>query len=331
MIANSVSLTKDELVQMYRTMIRIRRFEESAIDYFKKGFVIGNMHMYIGEEAVATGVCKALTREDYVASTHRCDGHLIAKGADIRGMMAELMGKETGLCGGRAGKMHQTAPEVGLLSANGIVGASESLATGHALYCSIYAPGRVAVAFFGDGGGNQGALLESMNMASVWKLPVIFVCENNHYAISTNTKYSTALEHFYQRAEGFGIPGVLVDGLDPVAVYQAAKAAVDRARTGEGPSFIECDTCRMRGHHEGDDQSYRSREEIERNREHNDCIKRLKATLEADHNWSEAEDAQLREEIEQEIQDAIAFAMDSKPMSVDSMYDNLFAPNDEEV
>ena len=322
---NETVLSRDEVIEMYRTMFKIRRFEETAIEYFKQGIVIGNMHMYIGEEAVATGVCKALEREDYVASTHRCDGHLIAKGADIHAMMAELMGRETGLCGGRAGKMHQSAPEVGLLSANGIVGASQTLATGHALYCSLYAPGRVAVAFFGDGGGNQGALLESMNMASVWKLPVIFVCENNHYAISTNVKTSTALEHFYPRAEGFGIPSVLVDGLDPVKVYEAAKTAVARARVGEGPSFIECYTCRMRGHHEGDEQSYRTREEIEDNREHNDCIKRVKATLAKNYQWTEEEDAKLREGVEQEIREAVDFGINSKPMSVESMLDNLYA------
>lgn len=322
---NKTALCRDEIIEMYRTMYTIRRFEETAVDYFKQGFVIGNMHMYVGEEAVATGVCKALTAEDYVASTHRCDGHLIAKGADIRAMMAELMGKETGLCGGRAGKMHQSAPEVGLLSANGIVGAAQTLATGHALYCSMFAPGRVAVAFFGDGGGNQGALLESMNMASVWKLPVIFVCENNHYAISTSVKTSTALEHFYQRAEGFGIPSVLVDGLDATAVYEAASAAVARARAGKGPSFIECDTCRMRGHHEGDEQSYRTREEIENNREHNDCIKRMKAMLTQDYRWSETEDTALRESVEQHIAKAVEFGMSSKPMAVESMMDRLYA------
>lgn len=325
-MSKQVELNRTDLIEMYRTMYTIRRFEENAVAYFKQGIVIGNMHMYVGEESVAAGVCKALNREDYVASTHRCDGHLIAKGADIRAMMAELMGKETGLCGGRAGKMHQSAPEVGLLSANGIVGASLTLAAGHALYCSLYEPGRVAVAFFGDGGGNQGAFLEAMNLAAVWKLPVIFVCENNHYAISTSVKDSTALQHFYQRAEGFGVPGTLVDGLDAVAVYQAAQAAVDRARAGQGPSLLECDTCRMRGHHEGDEQSYRTREEIEENRAHRDCIKRMKTRLEQEFFWTEAEDNQLREEVEKEIADAVRFGIDSAPMTVETMYDNLFAP-----
>lgn len=319
-------LSKEELIEIYRTMCTIRRFEETAIDYFKQGIVIGNMHMYIGEEAVAAGICKALNRDDYIASTHRCDGHLIAKGADIRSMMAELMGKENGICGGRAGKMHQSAPEVGLLSANGIVGASLTLATGHALYCSLYAPGRVAVAFFGDGGGNQGALLEAMNMASIWKLPVIFVCENNHYAISTSVKDSTALGHFYQRAEGFGIPNVLVDGLDPLAVYEAAKDAVARARVGGGPSFIECDTCRMRGHHEGDEQTYRTHEEMEQNRRHNDCIMRMRTYLESSQNWSSSEEEALRQKVEDTIKDAVEFGIQGAPMKVETMCDKLFAP-----
>ena len=320
----NVALSRDELVQMYRTMILIRHFEETAIDYSKQGFVIGNMHMYVGEEAVATGVCKALTREDYVASTHRCDGHLIAKGADIRKMMAELMGKATGNCGGRAGKMHQCAPEVGLLSANGIVGASETLATGHALYCSMFAPGRIAVAFFGDGGGNQGAFHEAMNLAAVWKLPVIFVCENNHYAISTSVQTSTAMGSFYQRAAGYGIPGVLVNGNDAVAVYEAASTAAERARRGEGPTLIECDTYRLRGHHEGDEQTYRSREEVNNVKENNDCIKNMKQLLEAEFAWTEAEDLEIYQSVTSQVEDAVKFGIESPVMSVEDMQKNLF-------
>ena len=317
-------LTREELVEMYRMMILIRHFEETTVAYFKQGHVIGNMHMYVGEEAVATGVCKALEKEDYIASTHRCDGHLIAKGADINKMMAELMGKEEGNCGGRAGKMHQTAPEVGFLSANGIVGASESLATGHALYCSLYAPERVAVAFFGDGGGNQGAFHEAMNMAALWKLPVIFVCENNHYAISTAVETSTALGTFYQRAAGYGVPGVLVNGNDVMEVYAAAKEAVDRARRGEGPSMIECDTYRLRGHHEGDEQTYRSRADVDAVKENNDCIKRMKQLLEAEHGWTEEEDAAIYKSVEDQVAAAVDFGMKGHPMRVEDMEKNLF-------
>lgn len=323
---NSITaLTREELAQMYRTMILIRHFEETAIAYSKQGHVIGNMHMYVGEEAVATGVCKALTQEDYIASTHRCDGHLIAKGADINKMMAELMGKATGNCGGRAGKMHQCAPEVGLLSANGIVGASETLATGHALYCSMFAPERIAVAFFGDGGGNQGAFHEAMNLAAVWKLPVLFVCENNHYAISTHVNTSTAMGSFYQRAAGYGIPGVLVNGNDAVEVYEAAAAAAQRARQGEGPTLIECDTYRLRGHHEGDEQSYRSREEVNAVKENNDCIKNMKKLLEASYGWTEAEDQAVYQSVAEQVDAAVAFGMQSPPMKTEDMLKHLFA------
>ena len=319
-----LGLSREELVEMYRMMRLIRRFEETAVDYFKQGIVIGNMHMYVGEEAVATGICKTLTDEDYIASTHRCDGHLIAKGANINAMMAELMGKENGICAGRAGKMHQTAPEVGVLSANGIVGASQTLGTGHALYCSLFAPGRVSVAFFGDGGGNQGACHEAMNMAALWKLPVIFVCENNHYAISTRVDTATALGTFYQRAAGYGMPGVRVNGNDVLEVYEAAKAAVERARAGEGPSFIECDTYRLRGHHEGDEQTYRTKEEVAEVKQKNDCINRMQQLLMSELNWTEAEDQALIQSVEDQIAKAVEFGLQGAPMKVEDMEKNLF-------
>lgn len=320
-----LDLTREEMVEMYRTMILIRHFEETTVAYFKQGHVIGNMHMYVGEEAVATGVCKALSKEDYIASTHRCDGHLIAKGADINLMMAELMGKEQGNCGGRAGKMHQAAPEVGFLNANGIVGASESLATGHALYCSMFAPERVSVAFFGDGGGNQGAFHEAMNLAALWRLPVIFICENNHYAISTRVDTSTALGTFYQRAAGYGVPGVWVNGNDVIEVYGAAKEAVARARRGQGPTLIECDTYRLRGHHEGDEQTYRSREEVGQVKRTNDCLDRMKKVLEKEFGWTEDEEQTLRKSVEDQVAIAVDFALKGAPMKVEDMLKNLFA------
>ena len=320
-----LGLTRDDLVQMYRMMRLIRVFEENAVAYFKQGIVIGNMHMYVGEEAVATGFCKLLNKEDYIASTHRCDGHLIAKGADINAMMAELMGKQTGNCGGRAGKMHQTAPEVGLLSANGIVGASETLGTGHALYCSMFAPERVSVAFFGDGGGNQGAFHESMNVAALWKLPVIFVCENNHYAISTAVETSTAMGTFYQRAAGYGIPGVRINGNDVLEVYAAAREAIDRARRGEGPTFIECDTYRLRGHHEGDEQTYRTKEEVAEVKKNNDCITRMQKLLTDELGWTEAEDQALIQSVDDQVAAAVEFGIKGEPMRVEDMMDNLYA------
>ena len=320
-----LNLTKEDLVRMYRTMHLIRHFEETTVAYFKQGHVIGNMHMYVGEEAVATGICENLKKEDYVSSNHRCDGHLIAKGADINLMMAELMGKEQGNCGGRAGKMHQTAPEVGLLTANGIVGASETLATGHALYCSMYAPDRVAVAFFGDGGGNQGAFHEAMNMAALWKLPVIFVCENNHYAISTAVETSTAMGTFYQRAAGYGVPGVLVNGNDVLEVYAAAKEAAERARRGEGPTLIECDTYRLRGHHEGDEQTYRTKEEVAEVKRTNDCITRIHKLLTDELGWTEEEDQALIKSVEDQVNAAVEFGLKGEPMKLEDMEKNLYA------
>ena len=319
-----LELTKEDLVEMYRMMRLIRVFEENAVAYFKQGVVIGNMHMYVGEEAVATGVCKALTKEDYIASTHRCDGHLIAKGADINAMMAELMGRENGICAGRAGKMHQTAPEVGVLSANGIVGASQTLGTGHALYCSLFAPERVSVSFFGDGGGNQGAFHESMNMAALWNLPVIFVCENNHYAISTRVDTATAMGTFYQRAAGYGIPGVRVNGNDVLEVYAAAKEAVARARRGEGPTFIECDTYRLRGHHEGDEQTYRTREEVAEVRQNNDCITRMQQLLMSEFGWTEEEDQALIKSVDDQVAASVEFGLKGEPMKVEDMEKNLY-------
>lgn len=324
-------LTREEIVGLYRMMYLIRRFEETAIEYFKKGNVIGNMHMYIGEEAVAAGVIKNLHTDDYVASTHRCDGHLIAKGANINRMMAELMGKQEGLCGGRAGKMHQSAPEVGLLSANGIVGAGISLGAGHALYASMFAPGRVSVAFFGDGGANQGAFHECINMSALWKLPVIFVCENNKYAISTRFDTATCSKTISQRAAAYEIPGIHVDGNDVFDVYLAAKQAIDRARKGEGPTLIECETYRVRGHHEGDDQSYRSKEETEQQVNTNNPIARLKEVLVKELSWTEEENAALVNSVEDEIQAAVEYGLNGTPMSVESMLDKLFAPDDGEV
>ena len=319
------SLTVDDLKEMYTDMLTIREFEETAVAESKQGTVYGNMHMYVGEEAIAVGVCRAIDRGDYISSTHRCDGHLIARGADTGAMMAELMGRRDGICGGRAGKMHQCAPEIGVMCANGIVGASQSLATGHALYCKLYEPDKIAVAFFGDGGGNQGAFHESMNLAAVWKLPVVFICENNHYAISTNVRESTAMGTFYQRAAGYGIPGILVNGNDALAVYEAAKAAAERARRGEGPSLIECDTCRYRGHHEGDDQKYRPKEEVLKTREENDCILRMQKLLMEQFGMTQQEDLQIRETVRRRIEAAVAFGKASEPMAVETMENGIFA------
>ncbi len=323
----NTELIKDDLVDFYREMRLSRTYEEKAIEYFKKGKVIGNMHMCIGEEAVAVGVIKSLTKDDYVAPAHRCDGDFIAKGANIKAMMAELMGKEEGICGGRAGKMHQSAPEVGILTANGIVGGAIALGAGHALYASMFAPERVSVSFFGDGGANQGSFHECVNQAAVWKLPVIFVCENNGYAISTSFESATSCRTVAQRSAAYDIPGVRVDGNDVIAVYEAAKEAVNRARSGNGPSLIECVTYRFRGHHEGDEQTYRRKEEVENQIMNNDPIKRLADYLAEEYGWTDEERSAIDSSVEQEIQEAVEYALGGTPVNVDNMMDHLFAPN----
>lgn len=323
-------LSRDEIVELYHTMKLIRAFEEAAVANFKEGHVIGNMHMCVGEEAVAAGVMKALKRKDYVATGHRCDGHMIAKGADINRMMAELMGKEEGVCGGRAGKMHQSAPDVNLLSCNGIVGGGISLGVGHGLYASMYEPDRVSVSFFGDGGANQGSFHECVNMAAVWKLPCIFICENNGYAISTAFSTATSSKTISQRGAAYDIPGVRVDGNDVFDVYMATKEAAARARSGQGPSLIEAVTYRFRGHHEGDDQSYRSKEEVEYQKEHNDGIKRLREVLCSQLAWTEEEDTAMELRVQAEIQGAVDYGMKGTPMRTESMMDRLFAPDDDE-
>ena len=257
------SKQKQKLMEMLRKMLTIRRFEERVKKEFAATKVKGFVHLYIGEEAVAVGVCSNLTKDDYVTSTHRGHGHCIAKGVDVNGMMAELFGKKTGTCKGKGGSMHIADVELGMLGANGIVGAGAPIAVGAGLSAKYRKSGQVAVSFFSDGALNQGALHEAMNIASIWKLPVIFVCENNQFAESTPIKYATSVKDPTTRAASYGIPGARVDGMDVLAVSQAAAEAVARARRGEGPTFLVCDTYRYMGHFEGDDQTYRTKEDVE--------------------------------------------------------------------
>lgn len=239
---------------MLRTMQTIRRFEERASSDFHAGAIHGVVHCYIGEEAVATGVCAALTREDKIISTHRGHGHCIAKGADLNRMMAELYGRQTGYCKGKGGSMHIADFDIGMLGANGIVAGGISIITGAGLAAQLDGLGRVAVAFFGDGASNAGPFHESLNIAACWKLPVIYVCENNLWAVNTPAAASVSVADIAQRAAGYGIPGVVVDGNDVLAVHDAASTAVARARAGDGPTLIECKTYRHRRHTERPDQ-----------------------------------------------------------------------------
>jgi pyruvate dehydrogenase E1 component alpha subunit len=261
--APALDLDRAALLEMYERMMQIRVFEDLAGKNFAAGLVPGFVHLYAGEEAVAVGICSQLTNRDYITSTHRGHGHCIAKGVDIDGMVAELMGKSTGICKGKGGSMHIADVEKGMLGANGIVGGGIPLACGAALTAKSLGTGGVAVCFFGDGASNQGTFHEGLNLASIWNLPVVFVCENNGYAESTPVRYHCSASDIANRASAYEIPGVVVDGLDVFAVYEAAAEAIARARRGEGPTLLETKTYRYYGHFQGDQVTYRTTEELE--------------------------------------------------------------------
>jgi len=271
-----VQLSREELVRAYRDMVTIRRFEERVQEEFSKGGIPGFVHLYAGEEAAAVGVCMHLGPQDYIASTHRGHGHSIAKGCDPTLMMQELFAKKTGLCGGKGGSMHIADLDHGMLGANGIVGGGPPLVIGAALTAKTLGRNTVAVSFTGDGGSNQGTTFEAMNMAVVLKLPVIFVFENNQYGEGTPYEYAVGSRDIAGRAGGFGLPSVKVSGDDFFAVHEAAREAVERARNSEGPSAIEVDTCRFYGHHSGDAQLYRGKDEVRRLRDERDCLKHFR-------------------------------------------------------
>ncbi len=274
----STDLSPDDLLTAYRSMRTIRDFEERVHDEFAGGDIPGFVHLYAGEEASAVGICSHLTEADAIASTHRGHGHCIAKGVEINGMMAEIYGRVTGSCKGKGGSMHIADLSKGMLGANGIVGGGPPLICGRALASKHKGDGSVAVAFFGDGASNQGTTLESLNLASIWNLPVIFVAENNGYAESTSSTWSVATDDIADRAAAFGMPGVIVDGFDFFAVHEAAGEAVARAREGGGPTLIEVKFTRYFGHFEGDQQLYRA-DEVKHARENLDCLKVFRARV----------------------------------------------------
>jgi len=254
-------ISKDKLSWIYERMRLIREFENRAAELFAQGKVPGFVHLYAGEEAIAVGVCALLSDSDYITSTHRGHGHCIAKGVDVKEMMCELYGKKNGSCNGKGGSMHIADVDKGMLGANGIVGAGGPLACGAGLTAKIKETDQVTVCFFGDGAAEQGTMHESMNLASIWKLPVVFVCENNGYAQTTPLCYHCAAEDVADRATAYNMPGFAVDGTDLFAVHEAAEEAIARARRGEGPTLIECKAFRYYGHFEGDNLSYYTEEE----------------------------------------------------------------------
>ncbi|HSD02211.1 MAG TPA: thiamine pyrophosphate-dependent dehydrogenase E1 component subunit alpha [Gaiellales bacterium] len=269
---SSGELTKDQLLEAYRVMRTIREFEERLHTEFATGEIPGFVHLYAGEEAIAAGVCAHLGSGDYVASTHRGHGHSIAKGCDVAAMMAEIYGKQDGICHGKGGSMHIADLEKGMLGANGIVGGGPPLVCGVGLTAKVTGSDQVAVSFTGDGGSNQGTFLESLNLAAAWHLPVVFVVENNGYAESTSPNFHQNGVDLIKRADGFGLPGISVDGFDFFAVHEAAGEAIARARSGGGASLIECKGMRYYGHFEGDQQTYRAPGEVDELRRTRDCL-----------------------------------------------------------
>ena len=278
---NAMQLNRETLIQAFRAMTTIRRFEERVQEEFSKGGIPGFVHLYAGQEASAVGVCSHLSPKDHIASTHRGHGHSIAKGCDVTAMMAELFGKQDGLCGGKGGSMHIADLDQGMLGANGIVGGGPPLVVGAALTAKTLGTGGVAVSFTGDGGSNQGTTFEAMNLAVVLRLPAVFVFENNGYGEYTGAGYAVGSRDIAGRAAGFGLPAVKVSGDDFFAVHEAAGEAIDRARAGGGPGVVEVDTCRFYGHHSGDAQLYRGKDEVKRLREDRDCLKHFRARVTA--------------------------------------------------
>lgn len=275
----AVQLSRERLTEAYRRMATIRAFEERVHDLFEAGVLPGFVHLYAGEEASAVGVCSHLDDADRIISTHRGHGHCIAKGCDVVGMMKELFGAADGLCRGKGGSMHIADMAKGMMGANAIVGGGPPLACGAALAAKTLGTGKVAVAFTGDGGSNQGTTFESLNFAAIFKLPAVFVFENNGYAETTSSSWSVACGDIVKRAPAFGMPGVQVDGFDFFAVHDAAGEAIGRARAGEGPTLIEVKFGRFYGHHEGDNQSYRAKGEAEALRHEHDCLAQFRARV----------------------------------------------------
>ena len=257
-----MKIPEEKLEFMYEQMVRIRNFEERVKDLFAAGEMPGFVHLYLGQEAIASGVCATLNDDDYITSTHRGHGHIIAKGGELSKMMAELYGKVTGYNKGKGGSMHIACPELGILGANGIVSCGIPIATGAALSAKYRNSGQVTVCFFGDGASNEGAFHESLNAASAFELPIVYVCENNLYAVGTRQSKVRKIEDIADRAPSYSMPGVVVDGNDVVAVYEVAKESVERARAGEGPTLVECKTYRWRTHFEGEPDTYRPPEEV---------------------------------------------------------------------
>jgi TPP-dependent pyruvate/acetoin dehydrogenase alpha subunit len=313
-------------LRMYRQMLRIRAFEEQVNQLYTRALMPGLAHLYIGEEAIAVGVCEALTNEDYITSTHRGHGHCLAKGANVDLMFAELLGKEIGYCKGKGGSMHIADPATGNLGANAIVGGSAGIATGAAFTSQRLKTGQVAVCFFGDGALGQGLLYEVMNMAALWKLPVIYVCENNLYNEYTHMS-EVAAGNIELRGPAFGVPAETIDGQDVRLVYQTMQRLVERARKGEGPSMLFCNTYRFHGHHVGDiaREYYRSKEEEKLWKTERDPVTLMAKALLAEGVADQPALDKIQSEVQTEMEAAVKFAVDSPYPSADKVDQDVYA------
>jgi len=321
-----LGLTNDELVEMYRRLLRIRYFDDEACEQQRQGRIPAALHTSTGQEAAVVGACAALRADDYLTGNHRSHGHPIAKGAELPPLMAELMGKRTGVCKGKGGSMHLADFAIGSLGESGIVGAGIPVATGAGLSAQVRGTDQVTICFFGDGASNQGTFHESLNMAAVWKLPVIYFCENNGYAATTAAADSTSVENIADRAAGYGMPGTVVDGQDAVAVHEVTGAAVRRARDGLGPSLIEAKTYRFNEHAEGVGipSIYRSEEEIEEWRRR-DPIEIHRQRLVSGNLLTDAQASEIEDEVRAELKAALAFALASEFPDPAEAFEDLYA------
>jgi pyruvate dehydrogenase E1 component alpha subunit len=318
------TLTKERILQMYRKMLQIRFFEEKVFELYGQNLVPGTIHLYAGEEAVAVGVCSVLRRGDYITSTHRGHGHCIAKGADMKRTMAEILGKKTGYCKGKGGSMHIADFNSGMLGATAVVGAGLPIAVGAGLSIKLRKTDNVVACFFGEGASNQGTFHESLNLASAWTLPVVFVCENNLYAMGTRQSRIMNVENIADRATGYGIPGVVVDGNDVIAVYETSSKAVERARIGKGPTLIECKTYRQKGHSRVDPAKYRPKKEVDQWLD-KDPIKRFKERMAKMNGISETDTKKIEQEVIAEVDDAVKFATDSAYPRPEEALEDVYA------
>jgi len=312
-------MRKEQARDYYKVMYMIRRFDQETFEFYKKGLMPGLAHLYIGEEAIAAGACSALEERDYIGSTHRGHGHLIARGADLKKMMAEILGKAAGYSKGKGGSMHIMALDKGILGANGIVGGEIPIATGAAYGSKYKGTDEVTIAFFGDSAANEGVFHESINMAAAWSLPIVYIIENNLYGISVDIRRVVKEPKLSLRAVGYGIEGKTIDGNDVEVVYKNVKKAVDKARRGEGPTLIECLTYRWFGHHVGDPGEYRPAEEIEEWKKRDPLM-----LLESKGLLTDSEIAEIKQAVETEIAEACRFAEESPYADVSEAFNDLF-------